>query len=135
MLAHSTPVNLAQITRGRSISFRPKADLKIHPRTKIDEIRSSKDFRYILRVIDYLRHVRERKGLLLREVAALAELDRDFLLSAENHGLIPNSSEFKAWCAALDLSWEQVWTRSLAAPRPRHAEAGRSGTGFAMIAR
>ncbi len=68
---------------------------------------------YLLRVVAHLKCVRESKGLGIHRVARRAGIKTSAIIQAEQSGIIPRVHQFKAWSAALGLSWERVWTDSL----------------------
>jgi ribosome-binding protein aMBF1 (putative translation factor) len=72
-----------------------------------------KDLHCLSLVVTRLRDVRQRRGISLREVSRRAHVDEDFIDLAENGRMMPDSRIFKAWCRALNLSWDQVWRDSL----------------------
>lgn len=89
----------SRFREGRSFAPRPSS--------------SYADHGYILRVISHLKRERLKQGLSLKEVTLRSGIRKGLINRAERVGFIPKTSEFKAWAAALDLSWEQVWSQTL----------------------
>lgn len=71
------------------------------------------DHHYLTCVIDYLKQARTGQRLSLQQVARLAGISKSVIARAERDGVVPTTANFKAWSAALGLSWERVWTASL----------------------
>ncbi len=68
------------------------------------------DSHYLLRVIGHLKRKRIEQGLSLHALALRARIKRSVIVHAEQRGNVLNSRDFKAWAAALGLSWDQVWS-------------------------
>lgn len=72
--------------------------------------RGISDSEYLLVVIHHLARTRTALGLSLRDVARLAKVKKSVIDLAEQDCRIPTCREFKAWSAALGLSWEELWS-------------------------
>lgn len=68
---------------------------------------------YLDHVILYLKQLRVKKGLSRSVTAQLGNLDPRVIERAEQEGVTPSVKTFKAWAAALGLSWEDLWSQSL----------------------
>jgi len=73
-------------------------------------VRPFADVHYLLRMIDYLKRARLEQGLSLVALARRARIKLRLIRLAEQDGFVVNSRDFKAWCSALGLSWNQVWS-------------------------
>ena len=68
------------------------------------------DCHYLLQVIGHLKQQRIEQGVSLHALALRARIKRSEIVHAEQRGNVLNSRDFKAWAAALGLSWDQVWS-------------------------
>jgi transcriptional regulator with XRE-family HTH domain len=71
------------------------------------------DSNYLMHVIDYLTRTRIEHGMSRQELALRARIHPSVIDQVEQHRRIPNTQDFKAWSAALGLSWNQVWSDCL----------------------
>ena len=71
------------------------------------------DSTYLLNIIAYLKRARKNQTLSLDKVSRKAQVKKGVIDRAERCGIIPSSRDFKAWCAALGFTWEDVWGETL----------------------
>lgn len=63
--------------------------------------------------MDHLKQVRKQKHMSIRQLSRQARLDYHVVYRAERAGVIPTCQDFKAWVAALGLSWDRIWSECL----------------------
>jgi ribosome-binding protein aMBF1 (putative translation factor) len=68
---------------------------------------------YLSRVVAHLKQARQLQGLDVQYVAKRAGIRQFVIARAEELGITPPVSQFKAWSKALGLSWNRVWADSL----------------------
>ncbi|MEO7098377.1 MAG: hypothetical protein ABI162_03370 [Luteolibacter sp.] len=78
------------------------------------------DSTYLLNIIAFLKRERNNQALSLDAVTRKARMKKGVIDRAERCGIIPTTRDFKAWCAALGLTWEDVWGETLERGRNLH---------------
>jgi len=71
------------------------------------------DSHYLTNIIDFLKLQRQIRGFSRAELTHKARLSKGLIERAESKKQFPTTREFKGWCAALGLKWEDVWTLAL----------------------
>lgn len=73
------------------------------------------DIHYLQGVISHLASARKGRGIGVGELTQRAGLRKGTIRHAERNGVVPKTSEFKAWANALEFSWEEVWSATFPA--------------------
>jgi ribosome-binding protein aMBF1 (putative translation factor) len=104
------PVRLAAIPiRSSNPAYAPYS----HKSRTISATDPFKDLHCLSLIVTRLRDIRQMRGISLREISRRAQVGEDVIDLAESGKMMPNSRTFKAWCRALNLSWDQIWRDSL----------------------
>jgi len=75
------------------------------------------DSHYLTKIIDFLKLQRQIRGFSRAELNHKARLPKGLIERAESKKQSPTTREFKGWCAALGLKWEDVWALALLSNR------------------
>ncbi|MEO5713471.1 MAG: helix-turn-helix transcriptional regulator [Luteolibacter sp.] len=124
MLYHHQQVPFARTVppkKARIVPLFPRGGLHERPHGQTRPAQEFADSLYLRNLISHLMQARTQQGLDLRVLARKAGIRAAVIQQAEREAVIPCSNDFKAWVAALGLSWENVWSDVLDRTHAGHA--------------